>query len=143
MTDYSEKLRDPRWQKKRLEILEKDAWTCKLCDDSESTLAVHHRRYLPNMDPWDYPDHLLVTLCEDCHEAERAERSGCENDLLEELREMFFSSDIHSLMIGFHKLELLESSDTVASTLEWALSSLEIQRELLDRYLLMLEAKGK
>ena len=138
---YSIKLKDPRWQKKRLKILERDGWACQLCDDSESTLVVHHRRYLPGTEPWDYPDHLLVTLCEDCHESERSERPECESELLEQLRERFFSSDIHSLMIGFHHLELPRSSDRTAAMLEWVLSSPEIQQELLDRYSLTLKAK--
>lgn len=30
---YSQKLRDPRWQKKRLEILERDSFTCQHCHD--------------------------------------------------------------------------------------------------------------
>lgn len=39
----------------------------------------------------DYSDELLVTLCEDCHENERLERSGDESDLIEMLRRLFFS----------------------------------------------------
>jgi hypothetical protein len=64
---YSEKLKDPRWQKKRLEIFERDRWMCRSCLDSENTLSVHHLFYLPKTDPWDYPDGFLLTLCEDCH----------------------------------------------------------------------------
>jgi 5-methylcytosine-specific restriction endonuclease McrA len=63
---YSEKLRDPRWQKKRLHILERDNWTCILCGAKEKPLQVHHVLYL-KINPWDYPDHLLQTLCDDCH----------------------------------------------------------------------------
>lgn len=141
VSDYSKKLKDPRWQKKRLEILERDEWTCQRCYDSESTLVVHHRKYLPTTDPWDYPDHLLVTLCEDCHETERANRTECENALLEVLRTLFFAEDIHSLMLGFHKMELLHLPEVVASVYEWALSSPEIQRELIERYLEQLRGK--
>ena len=43
--EYAEKLKDPRWQKKRLEILERDAWVCQKCFDTKSTLHVHHRIY--------------------------------------------------------------------------------------------------
>lgn len=62
---YSEKLRDPRWQKKRLEILNRDNFTCLLCQDSDSTLHVHHLSYHGN--PWDAPSDKLQTLCQDCH----------------------------------------------------------------------------
>lgn len=65
---YGEKLRDPRWQKKRLEILQRDAFTCRLCGDSQSTLHVHHLRYERGADPWDYPSSALLTTCESCHE---------------------------------------------------------------------------
>lgn len=64
---YAEKLKDPRWQKRRLEVLGRDEFTCQHCFDSESTLHVHHRAY-GNGDPWDVPDCYLVTLCAECHE---------------------------------------------------------------------------
>jgi len=62
---YSEKLRDPRWQKKRLEILSRDQFICRTCGDEKSTLEVHHLSY--RKDPWDVPDEQLVTLCSHCH----------------------------------------------------------------------------
>jgi len=40
---YAEKLKDPRWQKKRLEIMERDEWTCQWCVDSESPLNSNWR----------------------------------------------------------------------------------------------------
>ena len=33
---YSEKLKDPRWQKKRLEILERDNFRCQYCGDKNA-----------------------------------------------------------------------------------------------------------
>ena len=71
LSEYQKKLLDPKWQKKRLEILERDEFTCRCCAETEKTLHVHHliyRRELKN--PWDYPNNLLVTLCEDCHSEE-------------------------------------------------------------------------
>lgn len=65
---YGEKLKDPRWQKKRLEILERDKWTCLICDSKDKTLHVHHGYYKRGVDPWDYPDWSLKTLCSPCHE---------------------------------------------------------------------------
>lgn len=67
---YAAKLKDPRWQKKRLMILDRDGWECQTCEDTTKTLHVHHKYYLPDHDPWDYPDSALVTLCEECHEIE-------------------------------------------------------------------------
>jgi 5-methylcytosine-specific restriction endonuclease McrA len=66
---YAEKLKDPRWQKKRLEILQRDNFTCRACEDSSKMLHVHHVFYEKGNDPWDYQNNDLITLCEDCHEA--------------------------------------------------------------------------
>lgn len=65
---YSEKLKDPRWQKKRLQILERDDWRCQNCFDKEKTLHVHHLCYMEKKDPWDYEENYLLTLCHECHE---------------------------------------------------------------------------
>lgn len=67
---YSQKLTDPRWQKKRLEIMNRDQFSCQICQSKENTLNVHHRHYLVGREPWDYPSELLVTLCQTCHKKE-------------------------------------------------------------------------
>jgi hypothetical protein len=65
---YSEKLRDPRWQKKRLQVMERDDFSCACCQSRTRTLNVHHTYYRKGAMPWDYPSGDLVTMCEDCHE---------------------------------------------------------------------------
>lgn len=67
---YSQKLRDPRWQKKRLLALERAGWRCEMCGDSESTLHVHHKQYFKGREPWEYADDQLAVLCELCHAEE-------------------------------------------------------------------------
>ncbi len=64
---YSEKLKDPRWQRKRLEIMEQSEFTCEHCSSTSKTLNVHHVNYDKGKAPWDYDDEHFVTLCEDCH----------------------------------------------------------------------------
>jgi len=66
---YSEKLKDPRWQKKRLEILERDSFACQCCYSIQNELHVHHRNYRRAAEPWDYDDSELITLCSTCHKA--------------------------------------------------------------------------
>lgn len=66
---YFEMLRDPRWQKKRLEILQRDNFTCVECHSDGKHLNVHHGYYAKGKKPWEYPDASLYTLCEDCHRA--------------------------------------------------------------------------
>lgn len=68
---YSEKLRDPRWQKKRLEIFARDNWMCLFCESTEKNLQVHHVVY-KRLDPWAYPNYLYQTACVDCHEIRQA-----------------------------------------------------------------------
>lgn len=70
-TSYIEKLKDPRWQKKRLKILERDKWTCRDCGSKKNTLHIHHFLYWKDTEPWDYPDNLLITLCAKCHKSQQ------------------------------------------------------------------------
>ena len=62
---YTELLKHPKWQKKRLLILERDNFTCRYCSDKETELHIHHLKYHKN--PWDAKDENLLTLCKDCH----------------------------------------------------------------------------
>lgn len=64
---YYEKLKDPRWQKKRLRVLDLADWKCEGCGANDKTLTVHHGYYRKGAEPWDYPDNTLWSLCEDCH----------------------------------------------------------------------------
>lgn len=59
--DYS----DPRWQRLRLQCMDRDAWKCVACGDGQSTLHVHHKRYCGDI--WDSPVEDLQTLCNACH----------------------------------------------------------------------------
>jgi hypothetical protein len=104
---YADKLKDPRWQKVRLEVMARDAWTCQVCGDQTATLAVHHRGYYRDTEPWEYPLHALVTLCEFCHRVETYERQEAEADLLETLKR-----------IGLYTHQV----KALAVTLEWTYS---------------------
>lgn len=80
---YAEQLKDPRWQKKRLEVLEHHEFMCMECGDTKSTLHVHHRYYVSGRLAWEYPDFCYQTLCEGCHDSvwkhtkERRENGEC------------------------------------------------------------------
>jgi hypothetical protein len=67
MKTYSEKLRDPRWQKKRLEILNRDHFTCQKCGDTTTELQVHHIKYSAK-NPWEEPNENMDSLCKNCHQ---------------------------------------------------------------------------
>jgi 5-methylcytosine-specific restriction endonuclease McrA len=68
MNRYKELLKRPEWQKKRLEIFERDSFACRVCNNDKITISVHHRRYLKDLKPWDYHESDLLTLCEKCHD---------------------------------------------------------------------------
>lgn len=96
---YVEKLKDPRWQKKRLEILERDGWQCCFCGEKTETLHVHHLIYESGKEPWECQNDNLLTLCVNCHQAEFEERRNTESELIEFLHIYRFSHlDIHELM---------------------------------------------
>ena len=96
---YAEKLKDPRWQRKRLEVMQRDKFACQFCGVTDQTLHVHHIKYFPNRDPWDYPKINLVTLCDACHEAEHNIREGAEAALIEILKYHRFSA-VDVLQLG-------------------------------------------
>jgi len=64
---YYELLKDPRWQKKRLEIFERNNWECENCGSRDKPLHIHHSYYEKGLAPWEYSDENLHCLCEDCH----------------------------------------------------------------------------
>ena len=64
---YAEKLKHPKWQQRRLQLLESAKWKCERCSTKEVTLHVHHHFYRSRANPWDYPDYAYVVLCENCH----------------------------------------------------------------------------
>jgi hypothetical protein len=66
-SNYSELLKHPDWQRKRLEILQRDDFTCQICHDKETTLHVHHKKYKANRKPWEYENDDLTTVCKYCH----------------------------------------------------------------------------
>jgi hypothetical protein len=140
---YSEKFKDPRWQKLRLKVLERDKWTCQHCYDTENTLAVHHKYYIKGKEPWDYPLSAFMTLCEDCHREEYESRPECEEHLLHALRERGFSaSDVQNLAIGFHEMRLRHLPEVVAAAYEWALKTPDSQDRVLEMYFDHLRKRG-
>lgn len=78
---YTEKLKDPRWQKRRLEVLEAAGWACSECGVSDKTLHVHHGCYRKWADPWDYEDEQLHVLCVDCHSKCEVEKAAMEDSI--------------------------------------------------------------
>lgn len=93
--NYPQQLADPRWQRKKTEILIRDNFTCKCCGDTTTQLEVHHVEYFDGIRAWEYPNDMLLTTCHDCHQKELT-RYKHELYLLQALRTS-----------GFYAIEIL------------------------------------
>lgn len=69
-------LTDPRWFAKREIILKRDHYNCVIpnCTNRQGKhLQIHHKQYHFNsrenkfVNPWEYDDRLLITVCKWCH----------------------------------------------------------------------------
>ncbi len=134
---YSNRLRDPRWQKKRLQIFDRDGWSCQRCHSTKETLHVHHRRYLADREPWDYPDKLLVTLCEFCHQREYDEMPQALDELRRAVQDAWLSIDIFLFTAAFSSADegLDVDSSLIQSLLLAILSDPYVRRASLSAYI--------
>jgi len=106
---YSDKLRDPRWQRKRLEIMQRDGFACRDCGDDSATLHVHHCLYRKDAEPWENDASELRTLCAKCHE----ERPWVEKDAVERFKKLMAKMDQEA--IQNLRFEIKEIADDVDS----------------------------
>ena len=74
-SEYQKLLKTEEWSCKRDHILERDGHECQWChrkSTPKNPLQVHHKYYIMRrgrfVEPWDYPDSALITLCRNCHE---------------------------------------------------------------------------
>jgi hypothetical protein len=129
---YGEKLRDPRWQKRRLEILQRDEWTCQSCLSTTDMLTVHHKYY--EGEPWDVPDGALVTLCEECHTAEAEARPAADKELMRMLHGTpFLADDIATLKNAFGLMECVHLPGVIVSMIEHVLTNPAAQVAAIER----------
>lgn len=113
---YYEKLRDPRWQRKRLEAMQAAEFRCQMCYDSESPLHVHHKAYFKGREPWEYDIEQLSVLCEECHADEHE------------------TDDAYSLVGSYLPLDGPRSRrDAAVMVLGAMIQDPELQKSLLDR----------
>lgn len=89
---YAFLLERREWKAKRDHILIRDDHRCQRCGATEGpgiSMHVHHMHYIQGLDPWEYKDSELVTLCEDCHqyvhETEHVPEYRLRDGLLEEV----------------------------------------------------------
>ena len=113
---YTEKLKHPKWQQKRLRIMDRAGFACEWCGSTENQLHVHHAYYERDLEPWDYPDETLYCLCDVCHAKAQAEKVTVHKEI----------AHIHprhlaqcSRIIARLKLELDANSSLIVNGLDW------------------------
>jgi hypothetical protein len=117
--DFTDQYNDPRWQKKRLEIMERDRFVCNECGDADSKLNVHHRYYIKGKKIWDYQSDILITLCDDCHKSIHEDLLKINHTASQmHSEQLFFAIDIMNML-------LLSSPDICLLTLEYLTSTLK------------------
>lgn len=62
----SEKFRDPRWHKRRHEILLRDNFKCQCCFDPEKPVRVRVVIFANGIDPWNLDESGTQTICDEC-----------------------------------------------------------------------------
>ena len=93
---YSQKLKDPRWQRRRLQVLEAANWKCERCEAADKTLHVHHNFYRSKSEPWEYPSHAFAALCEECHELAEVDRRELQSCIESIYEAEFAAVNLHS-----------------------------------------------
>ena len=67
---YNYRRRFGRWFLLRCRLIEKSDFCCTKCKKNfpyGKYLTVHHKYYIEDRDPWDYPDDAFDVLCLKCH----------------------------------------------------------------------------
>lgn len=113
---YSDSLKNGNWQKRRVDILQRDNFKCTICGSNE-LLDIHHVDYIEGFKAWEYPNDMFKTLCRKCHEKEQP-RSKAERYLMNSLK-----------MKGFMVGDLLALSSKVDTEQEFTKSLLKVLRD--------------
>lgn len=120
--------------------MQRDFFTCVLCEDKDSTLNIHHEIY--EGEPWDAPNERLKTVCEHCHR------------MLEETAVPKFNLDIvtaskvymnmgHFVVIFAHVGDIVWVNAWDCGKYKWGLSINAGTAQSIDRLLLVFALAAK
>lgn len=131
---YAEKLKHPKWQKKRLEILNRDNFKCQSCLNDEEMLHVHHRVY-NSKEPWDAKNSDLITLCKSCHEWQSDfQKELNSNGVNSLLSSRFLPNDIFRLTKAINSYNGQNNHFEMMHALCWAINNEEMMNEIIVKY---------
>jgi hypothetical protein len=135
---YYEKLKSPQWQRKRLEIMQRDEFTCVSCGCKEKTLNVHHKTYRKNAAPWDYDDENFITYCEECHgsihQAKDLLMSSVDTfDKIQRIASISFYCDIKHIKLAqiASVIAAIEKSEVIAENKDDFEKCIEVSEEMI------------
>jgi len=134
-TTYSDKLKHPKWQKRRLEILNRDNFACTDCKSTDKTLHVHHRYYEKGLDIWDYPDNAFLSLCEDCHKAEEHLLKILEQTIGKQLRRSKFrANQLCSIISTLSSFSFDTPPEEMSSIITCSLENGKLRNKMVANY---------
>ena len=90
--EYAEKLKLPQWQQRRLKILERDGFTCTICNEYGHQVHAHHLYYENGKMPWEHPDSALICVCDKCHDYEHEIEKDIKKDLFDSFKKAGFTN---------------------------------------------------
>ena len=131
-SSYWELLKDPRWQRKRLEVMERDGFKCAECGATDKTLNVHHTYYAKGAAPWEYDCWSLRCLCDSCHKRIECTLSQVKFGLgvAQYLGELDL---VHGFLLGlsaqcFERVQLESYSEAEGFGLAWGFDVWELKK---------------
>ena len=125
---YADKLRDVRWKRRRDDLLRRSNYTCCECGTPLTSgtmdLQVHHVVYITALDPWQYPDELLVVVCDWHHR----ERQAVEQAIFVEVGKHLATLNVHE-MRRQPIYTFFEDDSTLTVLPEWMRELLRYERD--------------
>jgi hypothetical protein len=97
--NYKEQYLNPKWQKKRLEILQRDNFKCQMCGSEDRTLHIHHFMYEKGKMIWEYDDSNFISICEQCHDTEHEEKDQLYESFID-LKKSFHKNGLSNTLLN-------------------------------------------
>ena len=97
---YADLLKDPRWQRLRLEVMDRAGFKCELCGNGKLELNIHHKRYRAGAKPWEYELPELLCICLDCHQKLHGITPAIVSAVSEEPEPFRFGRYDHEVLVG-------------------------------------------
>ena len=137
-SSWNDQYKSPKWQKKRLEILERDEFTCLNCGSKDDQLHVHHIDYIYGNKVWEYNNCNFLTLCEKCHKKAHKLKDSFKEILHQCFGELRYEKSLEDLELFQSALILFFVSNEDSPKYELIRSSLRClkshEQEIQDAY---------